>query len=781
MDLYFLKYNNYYNRQLKVLNSIQDYEDYIIGVQSNVNFNPNDGVSTTQVINWQADTIPDYMIAVDNATINSRWFVIDSTRLLTKQFQLNLYRDTLADYKAEIQDAPIFVEKAMLAASNPLIFNREDFTVNQIRRQPILLKDPTKIPWIVGYIPKDSFAENDETITAKYNLEASPDLVVENISDWNYINYVGYSGTAAYTGFKFTLKPASGNGLQSNYQLYINQTSGDINQVGPTDSRWDNTYAYNYINQSITFTLITDEFRTNYRANTTYKSYFDGFISSNYNIMTSADVEEATNLNGKIIKDSTTGLIYRIEVEINPIEETGSLYDETAMRGQLNNMIPNPVAGIATPETFTYKFTGNKIEVKLTQVQDSIQATIAKADDRFHLEDQPYDMFCIPYGEILTFSSATNGFRTKQIGTALAAAIAAQSGTGNVYDVQILPYCPVQYLWNDADNYLDAASAPNSVIKDADGHDISILIWCQKSNFNFNIKYSIPKAINAVETKVESQCKKYRLVSPNYASAFEFDPQKNGGLDYFRVDCSYKPFNPYIRVAPMFKNLYGYGGNYDSRGLILSGDFSITQLTNAWANYELQNKNYQAIFDRKIQHMEVENRQQRINDVINGIAGSGQLAASGALVGSMLGSSGGVAGAVIGGVAGGVGGVGLGVADFALKEKLRNEAMDYTKDNFGYELGNIQAIPTGLSKTTALTINNPIIPMLEIYDCTYEEKEAFRQKLKYNGMTVMAIGTMGQYSEGYFKGKLIRLETVDDDYHIVNTIASELHKGVYLT
>ena len=500
MDLYFLKYNNYYNRQLKVLNRIQDYEDYIIGVQSNVNFNPNDGVSTTQVINWQADTIPDYMIAVDNSVINSRWFVIDSVRLLTKQFQLNLFRDTLADYKAEIQDSPIFVEKAMLEASNPLIFNREDFTVNQIRQQPKLLKDPTGCPWIVGYIPKDSFA-TDKEITANYNLEASADLVVENISDWNYINYVGYSDTAAYTGFKFTLKPLSGKGLQSNYQEYINQTSVDISQVGSTDPRWDNTYTYTYLNQSITFFQITDEFRTNYEANTTYKSYFDGFISSNYNLMTSADVEEATNLNGKIIKDSTTGLIYRIEVEINPIEETGSLYDETAMRGQLNNMIPNPIAGIATPETFTYKFTGNKIEIKLKQAQDAIKTTITKAEDRFHLEDQPFDMFCIPYGEILTFSDATNGFRTKQIGTALAAEIAAQSGTGNVYDVQILPYCPVQYLWNDTDNYLDAASAPNSVIKDAEERDISIIIWCQRSNFNFNIKYEIPKAVNAVKNE----------------------------------------------------------------------------------------------------------------------------------------------------------------------------------------------------------------------------------------------------------------------------------------
>ena len=33
---------------------------------------------------------------------------------------------------------------------------------------------------------------------------------------------------------------------------------------------------------------------------------------------------------------------------------------------------------------------------------------------------------------------------------------------------------------------------------------------------------------------------------------------------------------------------------------------------------------------------------------------------------------------------------------------------------------------------------------------------------------------------GYFKGQLIRLETIVDDSHIVNAIASELYKGVYI-
>ena len=777
-NIHLLSYNNYYNRILKRLNSINEYQEYILGTLINVNFNPNDGVETKQVINWN-DNIPDYLIVEINGEIISRWFVIESRRLLSGQFEIELFRDSLADYYNEILAAPIFVEKGMLDASNPLIFNQEDMTFNQIRQAPTLLKDITKIPWIVGYIPKDSF-ETAKEIQAKYNLEASADLVVESISGWNYYNYVGYTDTTAYTGFKFTLKPASGNGLKSNYQYYINQTSGDINQASSADPKWDNTYAYNYINQAATFFQITDEFRNNYRANTVYNSYFNGFISSNYNLMTSVEVEEATGLNDKIVKDNTTGLIYRVEVSIEPIEETGSLYNEQTMRGQLNNMIPNPIAGIATEETFTYKFIGNKISVRLRQAQDSIKTTIIKAEDRFHLEDEPYDMFCIPYGEIITFYDADNGFQTKPIGTALAAEIAAQSGVDAVYDVQILPYCPVQYLWNDTDKYLDAASAPNSVIKDADGKNVSIMIWCQKSSFNFNIPIYIPDLPFAIEKKIKSQTDIYRLISPNGNGIFEFNPYKNGGVDYFRVDCSYKPFNPYIRIAPIFKNLYGYGGQYDYRGLILGGDFSITQLNNAWANYQLNNKNYQAIFDRRIENMEVNNKYQKTSDIINAITGSGTAAIGGAITGATIGSSGGGYGAIAGAAVGATAGVVSGIIDIVRNERLRNEAIDYTKDNFGYQLGNIQAIPTSLSKTTAITINNPLIPMLELYKCTEQETEAFKNKIKYNGMTVMAIDTMSNYTEGYFKGKLIRLENIPEDFHIVNVIAKELYKGVYL-
>ena len=127
-----------------------------------------------------------------------------------------------------------------------------------------------------------------------------------------------------------------------------------------------------------------------------------------------------------------------------------------------------------------------------------------------------------------------------------------------------------------------------------------------------------------------------------------------------------------------------------------------------------------------------------------------------------------------------------GFADIWINDKLRAENLDLTKDQFGYQLGNIQALPYALSKTSALNINNPIFPLLEIYVCSPEEEQAFKDKITYNGMTVMTVGILADYiprataNNNYFKGKLIRLEGIADDTHIINAIASELNKGVYL-
>lgn len=51
-------------------------------------------------------------------------------------------------------------------------------------------------------------------------------------------------------------------------------------------------------------------------------------------------------------------------------------------------------------------------------------------------------------------------------------------------------------------------------------------------------------------------------------------------------------------------------------------------------------------------------------------------------------------------------------------------------------------------------------------------------------MTIMRIGTLSEYLIGddkqYFKGKLIRCERLQDDYHVLTALAQELDKGVYM-
>jgi len=727
-------------------------------------------------------------------------------RLRNGQYRLSLYRDLVADYYEEILNAPIFVEKGPLSANNPLLFNQEDMTFNQIRQEPIKIADKSNIPWIVGYIPKDAFQENTQ-ITADMNLSsAAADYEVEDLSDWEYFQYQepSYTQVVPYVGYNYATFKQYDYDYQATNKLKKYLVSPD-NYISETVSEWygtiakGNTLANGFYNNNSEFkdtyyyknsepSTSSWEIWRDFIRSTTYQSYVNGFVSTNYRVLNNTQATELTSLNGKIIVDTTANIFYKIAVNVETVKEVNYLTNtnEPTMFSNLNNNVPGAPLKSATDKTFFIRVDGYKIYLSLEQIQTKVFVNLGP--DRYHLEDQPFDMFCIPYGDIIL--NVGNGYYYGKFpGTALATAIAEKAGSETVYDVQILPYCPIQGLLND-DGEVELEKTKYSLINTVDGPVINALMWCRESNFSFDIPFSIPDANNAIDKKVLSQTTMYRLVSPNYGSVFEFNPYKNGGVNFIRVDCSYKPFNPYIRIAPVFKNLYGYGGQYDARGLILNGDFSITQLSNAWANYELQNKNYQAIFDRQIKNLEVQNKYQRINDIVGSIAGTAQGGTSGAMTGAMMGSVGGpygmAAGAAIGGTIGTVAAAAGGVADIYINEALRKEVLDMTKDQFGYQLGNIQALPTALSKTSVLTINNPLIPMLERYICSPEEETAFRNKLQYNGMTIMTIGTMGDYTRQknfdleYFKGKLIRIEGLADDSHVATAIASELNKGVYI-
>lgn len=182
--------------------------------------------------------------------------------------------------------------------------------------------------------------------------------------------------------------------------------------------------------------------------------------------------------------------------------------------------------------------------------------------------------------------------------------------------------------------------------------------------------------------------------------------------------------------------------------------------------------------------MEINNSVQKEREAWQTAAGAISSAFGGATSGALIG---GPVGGPIGGVVGGLIGAGASVAgglrDIELNNKLRNEAIDFSKDNFGYQLGNIKALPDNLTKVSSFNQNNKLFPILEYYTCTETEKQALINKIKYNGMTVMRIGTISEFMKDeptYIKGQLIRLETIKEDTTYINEIANEINKGVFI-
>ena len=303
-----------------------------------------------------------------------------------------------------------------------------------------------------------------------------------------------------------------------------------------------------------------------------------------------------------------------------------------------------------------------------------------------------------------------------------------------------------------------------------------------ESKFSFSIPFEIPDEENPILKKVKAMTEFYRIVSPSQGLEFTFDPMKNNGLSQINVQCTYKPYSSNIRICPEWNNgsLYENINQKNSQdGLIILEDCSLSQATDKWAEYELNNKNYRNIFERQIQSMEYNRDVNRDLGIANAIVGSISGAVGGGIVGSMT-RMGGATGAVIGGVASAVGGI----IDTKANYALANEAIDLTKDNFNYQLGNIKALPLSLSKVSSFAVNNSLVPLIEFWSTTDTEKKVAQTKIQYQGMTISVIDKIGSYriegEESYIKGQIIRVEGLDDDFHVANTIAKELHQGLYL-
>lgn len=799
--LYFLRFNNYFNRQLIPKYGTSWYRQLQIGFTVGVQlFNYGDGINTTQIVNtvdWNdADTsAPDYCVAEDDLTLEySRWYVMEWKYTRLGQYQVTLKRDVLADNYDAIMQSPMLIQKGYISASDSAIFNYEGQNYNKIKTSENLLYDETKVPWIIGYIPRDAVKDQSQEVTTSlvspfYNLSYA--TLEAFYQDYPYLkgmtnrtklkkliskiyNIRGtleVNGSVRVANISFDSEgivdynPQSfGEYSLSNYPFNRTQTPGIfVTAVGRTFG---------------TGKILTTQAGTSNKA---YNSYLNVMNDLETAVKTSYGYDPAAlntliNLNGKLVRIGSAGSYkyYTINVGSEPGKE-----EVIAPASVYNILYQNLANGILDPKNsnnnYVLAMTYDDYSYTLSEFNAQVKVTIPKASDRNTLKDAPYDMFCIPYGTLdiyrdgIKIISGTN----KEAGIAIATAIASTLGDATVYDLQLLPYCPLRNMIN-ANGEFDYSSeykgiADIYITQSSTSVAVNKLFFCDSNTFSFNI----PLTLTVDNYKLENECNMYRLCSPNYNGAFEFNLAKNGGMEYVEVDCTYKPYNPYIKLNPNFKRLYGSDFN-DARGLICGGDFSIDRLSSAWANYQLQNKNYQNIFDREIQSVELQNKYARIQDIANTVSGSISAGITG----------GGLSGIPGVGIASGVLSAGAGVADTIMNENLRREQINRQKDLFNYNLQNIQALPYSLAKSSSFNINSKYVPFLEFYTCTEEEKQTLLDKLKWQGMTIMRTGYIPNYldpnaEETYIEATPLRLN-IKEDAHTAQEIAKELQMGVYI-
>lgn len=790
-SIYIYNYNSYYNRQVKFKSSLSDYGTAIY-TERNVNFNPNDDVNTQQLVgrlNNQYNGEGNYLIYTANDyNITSRWFILEAVRTRQGQYSLTLRRDVIADNYQSVINAPTFIEKGYVQDSNPIIFNNEQMGYNQIKTKEILLENDLKTPWVICYLSRyhtnedGSYAYNefkgsftDEGTTQvdyelsslsayKYyywsthkdgNKTAVEYRWSDNIDFSTYYNLLNPDGTKKGQ-YRWRITSA-GKGA-SDYQGSSSPTTDFLSRVGqPNDSNaaqhWQNMY-------------------TSYLQNYTTNNGLP--INSVSGLGTVDGYNKLQAENGKIIKVgnkyyriSSTGSSkydYNNSAIISKTSSLGQVVRTNLLTANGFTVTNNTVYRMDIEWPFTCPTTSLVIEeISSVGITYDIKYTGAVT------KDSAYEIIATPLKDT-TFIVDKNGNQFKHSGSIglqwFQDIINKNNGAGRAYDIQIVPYI-------NFDN--TDVTSQTVMYATRGGSKLAMGIKLTSASFNYSKQVTVPMRSNI---KIGNEVDMYRFCSPNGVGAYEFNPYKNGGLSSYEADVTLIPFNPYIKVHPIFSGLYGNLQQDDFRGLICGGDFSLPILNDRWSTYELNNKYYQQQFNRNIESQEYNNGWALAEDITGAVTGVASGAAAGAIAGSAVPVIGTAVGAVVGGAASAIGGA----LDIAKGIGTRKEELQRQKDQFGYQLGTIKAQANTLVRATSYNISNKYFPYIEYYTASPEEIAALEYKLRYNGMTVNVIGKIADYlgpNETYIQGKPIRL-SIEGDSHMSDAISYELQQGVYI-
>lgn len=773
VNLYFLRYNNYINRYIKKLDTVNDYLQYMIGepLLECINWNPNDGVTTTQILqNWNHET-PDYVIVTDeySNTVISRWFVIDANYQRNGQYDLHLRRDVIADNLESVLNAKGLIKRGWLDTTSPLLMQKEPgISTNEIKKLQIPLdyKSSPNLPInSSGFVIYTALGFSmDETIDLTLNeIERAGFVTTESLSintvDFNQIKEIGeiiiYEDIPNGKKYKFNNLGAENNFYKN--VAFSEEIDGYFNIIDAIDRSatqkiimntpliclnidgiYSNTLAINNPRPTQLFEQFYRE-ETNKTLNVAHQAQSD--ILRYY--------EEELQIVGQQIKD----------LEINP---TGYLLQlcQSYLRSIKDNIKVILKNVVIYNKRITFRGYANvSSNIKFSALQSSTS---------------PYAMLLIP--ENGTFLSGQSRYPARTDLLKILNAI-IEFGAQNIYDVQYLPFT----FNNDTQISAGLATSVVQLISIEEHTTRGIIqLYNNFSNDLGHYDYTLSK-YKDLQVKLGYETIKARLTSPNHVGNFEYNPYKNGwNQNYleFYIDVTLIPINPLIKITPRFTQIYG--ANFDdARGLILGGDYGYNIITNEWQTYKYNNKNYLEIFNREIENLEYIADKQHTLDITQAAAGATSAAASAAASASTPIS------ALIGGAVAGAASAVAGAADVQINQDLRQENLELKSDLFALNTSSIKARPNQLTRGTTLASYNVLYPYLEIYGATEEELDHLVEYFKNYSFTVNIFGTIKdylnkritEYEYTYIKADINYID-INDDYHIAREIREVLSGGV---
>ena len=385
------------------------------------------------------------MIVVDEPlviapNILSRWFVTESVRTRKGQYKFTLRRDILADKYDLITNAPMLIERAMVNnVNNPLLYNPEGFSFNQIKKEEYLIKDATKSAWYVLYFKKN-LASKEITFNPKSGIED------HTISTTIANSIFGTQGNLYQTSniipmITYGSDASASWVLTSHYQRRLAVTENGLDFYGVGYFNTDEDIWFDQKENTVK-TQLTNAFTNKYNL------LKQNVLDDNDFIQITPQQEQYLSWDNTLVKDANNKL-YRVHVIKNPY----SRWKYVTSGDMVNNMksFINDTSLTRTgnwgDEAFAVKYDNIEYSFSYEEETDPTGFTInLQWGNKVTTENSDYNIVAIPYDKVPIEIGQDDVYLQPNWSKALVNAIMqafAQGTEGELVDIQVLPYFPI--------------------------------------------------------------------------------------------------------------------------------------------------------------------------------------------------------------------------------------------------------------------------------------------------------------------------------------------------